>query len=207
MDPQGSKCSNTMINNRNIYQDGTVHNQAYNGGHIVHGGDNMNVYLNGHSVNGGARDRDDLFSLLNPIPDASHTRNLRTSPPNSVCFPGTRQDVIADVRSWVNSSLKEPHVMWIYGKGQLAAAFFFFRGAGDRSRASRFATTIASQMARAIPVTASHIKTAIKKDPGLRLKTTSLTVQFDGLVYGPIKAAGWDRLVASLRKKPFLIDP
>ncbi|KAJ3537222.1 hypothetical protein NMY22_g5685 [Coprinellus aureogranulatus] len=166
----------------------------------------------------------DLLSLLNPILDASHTRNLRTSPPNSVCFPGTRQDVIQDVQTWVNSSLKKGHILWIYGfggcgksaiarevarhfddKGQLAAAFFFFRGAGDRSGTSRFATTIASQMARAIPATTSYIKAALKKDPGLRLSTTSLTVQFDGLVYGPIKATGWDRLVASLRKKPFLI--
>ncbi|KAJ3515646.1 hypothetical protein NMY22_g14399 [Coprinellus aureogranulatus] len=219
----------TLIHNQPSLHDEATINQAINGGYMVQTGDNThvhntNVVFNEASSSGSGWNRKDLFSLLNPIPDASHTRNLRTSPPNSMCLPGTRQDVIADVRSWVNSSLKEPHVMWIYGfagcgksaiaqevashfdrKGQLAAAFFFFRGAGDRSRVSRFATTIASQMARAIPATASYIKAALKKDPGLRLSTTSLTIQFDGLVYGPMKKLGWERMLASLRKEPFLI--
>ncbi|KAJ3518620.1 hypothetical protein NMY22_g13584 [Coprinellus aureogranulatus] len=226
---QNSQGANTMVNNRNVYHDQATSYQASGGGYIVQGGDNMQlnhtcVILSERSHSGGVRDREDLLSLLNPIPDASHTRNLNTSPPKSVCFPGTRQDVIADVHSWVSSSLKAPHIMWIYGfagsgksavaqevashfdrKGQLAAAFFFFRGAGDRSRTGRFASTIASQVVNAIPATASHIKAALKKSPGLLLDTTSLTTQFDSLVYGPLKAVKWPMAVASVLKKPFLI--
>ncbi|TEB32834.1 hypothetical protein FA13DRAFT_1731356 [Coprinellus micaceus] len=43
----------------------------------------------------------DLFQLLNPLPDASHTRDRRTSPPDSQCLAGTRQDVCAQLDGWV----------------------------------------------------------------------------------------------------------
>ncbi|KAJ3505046.1 hypothetical protein NMY22_g17721 [Coprinellus aureogranulatus] len=216
----GSHGPVTHIYNGTVHQVGHINtaNFGVNNGEINH---TSLTYNTSPSRSG---DVNDLFSLLNPIPDASHTRNLNTSPPNSVCFPGTRQRVLADVRSWVDSSLKQPHILWIYGfagcgksaiaqevaryfdaKSQLASAFFFFRGAGDRSRTSRFAATIAYQMARAIPSTAPYIQAALTKNPGLPLTTTSLTIQFDSLVYGPMKAIKWDRLVASLRKKPFLI--
>ncbi|TEB26737.1 hypothetical protein FA13DRAFT_1009473 [Coprinellus micaceus] len=42
---------------------------------------------------------------LNPIPGASHTRNRKTSPPNSDCLPGTRRDVIQEIITWAMSSL------------------------------------------------------------------------------------------------------
>ncbi|TEB34244.1 hypothetical protein FA13DRAFT_76157 [Coprinellus micaceus] len=103
----------------------------------------------------------DLFAVLNPVLDASHTRNLKVSPPNSACFPGTRLGVTKDIRAWADSGLifdKHPHILWIYGyagcgksaiaqevatyfrgKGRLAGDFFFFRGAGDRATVRRFA--------------------------------------------------------------------
>lgn len=46
----------------------------------------------------------DLITRLNPITDASHTRNRATSPPDSACFPGTRRGVIKGITSWVNTS-------------------------------------------------------------------------------------------------------
>ncbi|TEB36812.1 hypothetical protein FA13DRAFT_1085662 [Coprinellus micaceus] len=144
--------------------------------------------------------RSDLFTLLNPILDASHTRNMTVSPPNSACFPGTRLKVTKKVRSWMGGSLffSNPHIMWIYGyagcgksaiaqevarhfavENRLAAAFFFFRGAGDRSRITRFATTVASQVAAAIPGTAPIIEMAIRANPALlQTKHTSLADQF-----------------------------
>ncbi|TEB25315.1 hypothetical protein FA13DRAFT_1777469, partial [Coprinellus micaceus] len=95
-----------------------------------------------------------LFSSLNPILDASHTRNLSISPPNSKCFAGTRQRVIGIVLSWAYADLHQevPHILWLYGyagcgksaisqavaeqlarEGRLAASFFFFRSTGDRT--------------------------------------------------------------------------
>jgi predicted alpha/beta-fold hydrolase len=83
--------------------------------------------------------------------------------------------VFKKIHSWINSTLlfNNPHIMWIHGyagcgksaiaqviaedmssQGRLAGSFFFFRGAGDRSKAARLATTIASQLAASIPATA-----------------------------------------------------
>ncbi|KAJ3499107.1 hypothetical protein NMY22_g19539 [Coprinellus aureogranulatus] len=136
----------------------------------------------------------------------------------------SQKAVIEDICSWVNSGAANGHIMWIQGfagcgksaiaqkiaehfseRKRLAACFFFCRGAGDRSRASRFAASIASQMAIAIPATASYIKASLRKHPGLLLNTTSLSVQLDRLVFRPIKAIRLVRLVASLRKRPFVI--
>ncbi|KAJ3550920.1 hypothetical protein NMY22_g134 [Coprinellus aureogranulatus] len=163
----------------------------------------------------------DVFSILNPIQDASHTRNLELSPPNSKCLPGTRKAVLSDIRSWANSSLQpnEPHIMWLYGyvgcgksaiareialefddESVLAASFFFCRGAGDRSSIARFAGTVASQMATSIPETKAIIEAAIEKNRGLlSTNTASPSLQFNRLVFQPIKA------VARLLSKPVLI--
>jgi hypothetical protein len=44
----------------------------------------------------------DLIRWLNPIPDASHTRNRKRSPPDSECFPGTREEPICEVIVWAD---------------------------------------------------------------------------------------------------------
>ncbi|KAF6752701.1 hypothetical protein DFP72DRAFT_449322 [Ephemerocybe angulata] len=145
-----------------------------------------------------------LLDILNPIPDASYTRNRKTSPPDSSCLPGTRQDVLKKVTSWADSSLlgwNNRPVMWLYGyvgcgksaiaqevaehyarKKRLAASFFFFRGSGDRSRTGKFAATIAHQLAGAIPSTSRFIETNVKAHAGLLEPRTSLSAQFQHLV-------------------------
>ncbi|RXW11774.1 hypothetical protein EST38_g14081 [Candolleomyces aberdarensis] len=47
--------------------------------------------------------QDDLIRRLNPILDASHTRNRKRSPPDSECFPGTREEPIQEIIIWGNS--------------------------------------------------------------------------------------------------------
>ncbi|KAJ3537219.1 hypothetical protein NMY22_g5684 [Coprinellus aureogranulatus] len=171
--------------------------------------------------------QNDLLSLLNPIPDASHTRNRRLSGPDSACFPGTRRAVLDNICAWADNSTlgSNPHMMWIYGyagcgksaiaqeickhfsdKNRLAASFFFSRNAGDRSRTTRFATTVAHQVAIAIPTTASIIERVVKANPGLLSNDmTSLSDQFEYLVYRPINAAKRERLPAFIRQKTYLI--
>ncbi|KAF6754803.1 hypothetical protein DFP72DRAFT_364413 [Ephemerocybe angulata] len=167
-----------------------------------------------------------LLDLLNPIPNASYTRNRKLSPPDSSCLPGTRKDVIQKVVDWVDSSLllKDSHVMWLYGyvgcgksaiaqavaeryarKKRLAASFFFFRGSGDRSRVGRFAATVASQVAASIPSTASTIEAAAKAHAGLLDPSMSLGAQFQHLVYNPIDAVKWAKLGLNMLKGPYLI--
>ncbi|KAJ3524097.1 hypothetical protein NMY22_g11152 [Coprinellus aureogranulatus] len=68
--------------------------------------------------------------------------------------------------------------------GTLAASFFFFRGSDERSRFSRFATTLAHQMSEAIPQTAPFIEEALAKKR-LLLQGASTTTQLHRLVYAP----------------------
>ncbi|KAJ2925365.1 hypothetical protein H1R20_g11668, partial [Candolleomyces eurysporus] len=151
-------------------------------------------------------------------------------PPDSACFPGTRKGVIQGITSWVDTRIvlsKTPvvHVYWFHGfagsgksaisleiakiyagSGRLLASYFFFRNAGDRSRMDRFAATLATQMAAAVPATASFIKAALKADPGLLTQGVSLTVQLEQLVYEPLLAAlKRGLIVKALLKGPFLI--
>ncbi|KAJ2923488.1 hypothetical protein H1R20_g13604, partial [Candolleomyces eurysporus] len=170
-------------------------------------------------------DPTNLIQVLRPILDASHTRNREISPPNSACFPGTRTDVIRMIVNWVDSTLlRNTHVLWLYGfvgcgksaialaialnferRKRLVGSFFFFRNTGDRSRMTRFATTLACQLAAAIPEAAPFIKKAVKEEPGLL--QSNLVAQLRCLVYEPFKAvAKRVRLLKTfLLKGPFLI--
>ncbi|RXW12887.1 hypothetical protein EST38_g12966 [Candolleomyces aberdarensis] len=62
--------------------------------------------LNQHLSNAG-----DLTARLNPIPDASHTRDRKTSPPDSVCFPGTREKVITEITTWADEVDSAPQAV------------------------------------------------------------------------------------------------
>ncbi|KAJ3533247.1 hypothetical protein NMY22_g7419 [Coprinellus aureogranulatus] len=168
----------------------------------------------------------DLYSLLNPIPDASFTRDRRVSPPDSHCLPGTRQALIKRIQSWVDSStlLKPQHVMWIYGyvgcgkssiaqaisevysrKNRLIASFFFFRGSGDRAKTQRFAATVAGQLAAAVPEIAAQLEKAIRAQAGL-LTSCPLSTQFEYLIYRPLKAfLKANPLKPSIFRDPYLI--
>ncbi|RXW12979.1 hypothetical protein EST38_g12874 [Candolleomyces aberdarensis] len=192
-----------------------THNQGSNGSHSATG--------NQRHVE--PTDQADLIRLLRPIPDASHTRDRKTSPPNSACFPGTRTDVIRRIVTWADSRLLwNAHVLWLYGfvgcgksaialaiaikferRNRLVASFFFFRNTGDRSKMTKFAPTLACQLAAAIPQAAPFIEKAVKTEPGLL--ESSLVAQLRRLVYEPFKAAaGKGRLLrTTVLKGPFLI--
>lgn len=166
------------------------------------------------------------YGKLSPIPDASHTRNRKISPPDSHCLPGTRRQVIQDTIAWADSKTIPDdgggHVLWLYGhvgcgksaiaqavaeefakRKRLAGSFFFFRGSGDRSRTRRFAATIASQMMTAIPSTASFVKAALKAQPNL--PTLPLDIQFQYLVFEPLLSASKRLLSIEFRRGPLLI--
>ena len=68
--------------------------------------------------------------------------------------------------------------------GQLGASFFFKRGEGDRDNASKFFTTIASQLAQYLPGLRLHLKKAIDTDPVISTKT--MQEQFQRLILQPI---------------------
>jgi hypothetical protein len=155
-----------------------------------------------------------LSNTLQPIVDASHTRDRKRSPPDSHFFCGTRPGVITNVNDWTRkkiTSVSEPHVRWMYGyvgsgkssisqevcdtsvrEDRPVISFFFFRNAGDRSRIWRLATTLASQMAVAIPETEPIIQAAVQANPALLSPDEggiSLRARMQQLIYAPFKVA------------------
>ncbi|RXW20092.1 hypothetical protein EST38_g5758 [Candolleomyces aberdarensis] len=200
-----------------------VHVEVLSNAHNIRIGEVKNTFVNGYYIS--SNDQATLVQLLQPILDASHTRDRETSPPNSACLLGTRIDVIDMIVAWADSTLLwNTHVLWLYGfvgcgksaialeialifeeRARLVGSFFFFRNTGDRSRMGRFATTLACQLAGAIPEAAPFIENALNTKPGLL--QSNLVAQLRHLVYEPFKAAtgsGW-LLWTTLLKGPFLI--
>ncbi|RXW13723.1 hypothetical protein EST38_g12130 [Candolleomyces aberdarensis] len=188
----------------------------------------------------------DLVLRLNPIPDASHTRNRKTSPPDSECFPGTREEVVQDITTWADAMdsapgteegvmgttpaavvvyTPTPHIYWLHGfagsgksaislkianvfegSGRLLASYFFFRNAGDRGTLNRFATTLSSQLASALPATVPLLEAALKTDSGLLNNHVSLNRQMERLVYEPFMAVMQGDILEEARAKgPFIV--
>ncbi|KAJ2913601.1 hypothetical protein MD484_g6817, partial [Candolleomyces efflorescens] len=168
------------------------------------------------------RDQATLIELLHPILDASHTRNRKTSPPDSECFSDTRVDVIRVIVAWADSMLLwNTHILWLHGfvgcgksaialaialkfenRKRLVGSFFFFRNMGDRSNMARFAATLAFQLAREFPEARPFIEKAAV-DGGLQ--QLNLVAQLRRLVYEPFKAAADQVGFLKTFLKPFLI--
>ncbi|KAJ2912820.1 hypothetical protein MD484_g7590, partial [Candolleomyces efflorescens] len=97
--------------------------------------DNATVFTTAHNVHVLNIQTHDLIRRLNPILDASHTRNRKQSPPDSECFPGTREKPIQEIAVWADSPLTirirtrkaalcrrakyitktTPHIYWLHG--------------------------------------------------------------------------------------------
>ncbi|KAF6752711.1 hypothetical protein DFP72DRAFT_1011525 [Ephemerocybe angulata] len=103
------------------------------------------------------------------------------------------------------SSIAQAVAEEFFRRDCLVASFFFFRGSGDRSRTTRLAATIAGQMIRAIPSTASYVKDALKKHPDI-LTSYPIKLQFQHLVFEPFKMASkWTLGPISLLTGSFLV--
>ncbi|KAJ2930589.1 hypothetical protein H1R20_g6503, partial [Candolleomyces eurysporus] len=163
----------------------------------------------------------DNHGTLNQVSDRSDATAENQQHPE----PIDQAEIIRRIVAWADSTLLwNTHVLWLYGyvgcgksaialaialkfeeRNRLVGSFFFFRNAGDRSRMTRFATTLACQLADAIPEAAPFIEKALKEKPGLL--QSSLVSQLRHLVYEPFKAAAWSgRLLwTTALKGPFLI--
>ncbi|KAJ2933102.1 hypothetical protein H1R20_g4001, partial [Candolleomyces eurysporus] len=223
-----------------MIRDVAIHNAHYHGPVNIGHAENTNFGTNSGTISQATASppaagnwqfvsNKELNQLLDPIPDASYTRNRKTSPPDSDCFPGTREEVIQDITDWADRptlfSSDTPHVYWTHGyvscgksaisqtlsrkyaeKGRLPASFFFCRNSGDRSKMTKFAVTLASQMVAAIPSTRLFVKAAVKAEPALATRGVSLATQLERLVYKPFQAVLKRGLILkTLLKGPFLI--
>ena len=141
-----------------------------------------------------------LPDLLRPVSDATHTRAGHVAR----CDPGTRLEVITQIKQWLDDSDKRAAVCWLngpagYGKsavaqtiaehyaamGRLLGSFFFLRGAGERSHISRLIPTLAYQISLSVPSAKSSLERALRHEPALLEPSVSLAHQFQKLIINP----------------------
>ena len=120
------------------------------------------------------------------------------------CQEGTREKLIEEVLQgmkktgdrqicWLNgpagsgkSAVSQTIAERLAAKNRLAASFFFFRGAGDRSTIARFIQTLAHQLSISVPATKRLIQRVLRDEP--TIATRALGYQFKRLVVEPMRA-------------------
>ena len=121
---------------------------------------------------------------------------------NSKCLPDTRVELQRRIKEWAKEVSGKP-IFWLNGmagtgkstiartvarsfadEGHLGASFFFKKGEGDRGTASRFFTTIATDLMAHVPDLILSITKAIDADPAISEK--ALKDQFEKLILQPL---------------------
>lgn len=141
-------------------------------------------------------------NLLSKLPTAGAAFDHFDNQADVACHPNTRVELLKTIYEWTHDT-QGPKVFWLQGlagtgkstishtvardlRGDaLGASFFFKRGDGERDNARHLFTTIAYQLARKLPLLCKHICDAIENEP--RIIEGYLSVQFQGLVLGPLK--------------------
>ncbi|RFU31703.1 hypothetical protein B7463_g4630, partial [Scytalidium lignicola] len=127
----------------------------------------------------------------------------------ATCYKNTRVDLLKEIYKWADS-LDSRCMFWLQGmagtgkstisrtvayelakKGVLGASFFFKRGRGDRGKATRFFTTIVTQLIRYVPDLALHVSKVVEENPNIGDK--GLSIQFEKLIMEPLKKIDDDR--------------
>jgi hypothetical protein len=120
----------------------------------------------------------------------------------ATCLPDTRVDVLQEIFSWADGKDKRC-IFWLnglagtgkstiartvarkyYNQKRLGASFFFSRGGGDVSNASKFCTSIAVQLANDVPPVQHYIFEAITERSDIARR--SLQDQWRQLVLYPL---------------------
>jgi hypothetical protein len=124
-----------------------------------------------------------------------------------LCLPGTRIDLLQDVRSWLNGDSPK-HIYWLSGwagtgKSTVArtiaqeyiaqeytnsqwqmGSFFFSRGGGDAGHIHKFVGTLAKQLSYRWPAYKSALRKAIAADEGIVRRTQK--AQWAALIQKPL---------------------
>ncbi|OQV00791.1 WD domain-containing protein [Cladophialophora immunda] len=127
---------------------------------------------------------------------------------HTTCHPATRADVLRQIYDWAQqphsksifwlngmagigkSTISFTFAKWLVNQGHhgvvdLGASFFFKRGEGDRSNASRFFSTIVRDLILKVPGLDSLVAKAVASDPTVVDK--GLGEQFNKLIFQPLQ--------------------
>ncbi|USP75100.1 WD40 repeat protein [Curvularia clavata] len=121
---------------------------------------------------------------------------------NARCLPNTRTELLDKIKKWANNK-DEKSIFWLSGmagtgkstiartvaqsfasRGQLGASFFFKKGEGERGNASRFFTTIATDLVACEPGMLPGIKKTLDEDS--MISHRALKDQFEKLILQPL---------------------
>ncbi|KAF2177552.1 vegetative incompatibility protein HET-E-1 [Zopfia rhizophila CBS 207.26] len=134
---------------------------------------------------------------------------------NARCLTNTRTELLHHIREWAKDKNSKP-IFWLSGmagtgkstiartvaqsfadQGQLGASFFFKRGEGERGNATRFFTTIATDLVARVPGLISGIMKALDADPAISERV--LKDQFERLILYPLSEIRQAPLQALMR--------
>ncbi|CAN9481224.1 unnamed protein product [Alternaria alternata] len=121
---------------------------------------------------------------------------------NARCLPNTRTELLDEMTRWANNE-NGKSIFWLSGmagtgkstiartvaqsfasRGQLGASFFFKKGEGERGNASRFFTTIATDLVGCEPGMLPGIRKALDENSTISHK--ALKDQFEKLILQPL---------------------
>ncbi|KAH0537131.1 hypothetical protein FGG08_006035, partial [Glutinoglossum americanum] len=130
---------------------------------------------------------------------------------NPKCLLDTRTELLFHIREWAKDKNGKP-IFWLNGmagtgkstiartiaqsfanNAQLGASFFFKKGEGDRSNASRFFTTVARDLGAHVPELISGITKAIDANPAISEK--ALKDQFEKLILQPLSRTIYSKVL------------
>ena len=154
------------------------------------------------------------LKLLPYTPNASFNASGKENDP--FCLPNTRVDLLRGIYSWADGEDKR-HIFWLsgwagtgkstiartvarehYKRKYLVASYFFSRGGGDTSRATKFVGTIATQIAHKSPEFKSLLQNTVSQDGGIVQRV--LRDQWRELIVAPLSRLGADSV-----KSPIII--
>jgi hypothetical protein len=121
---------------------------------------------------------------------------------NARCLLNTRTELLNEITTWANDK-EGKSIFWLSGmagtgkstiartiaqsfanRRQLGASFFFKKGEGERGNASRFFTTIASNLVKHEPGMLAGIRKALNEDSAISQR--ALKDQFEKLILQPL---------------------